>query len=81
MNSEMCKCGHDQEQHHAESGCRAVVFGEVRGNIRPLEFCPCDKFVLPRTRLPGGTLRERLDKLGPELGRMLAEDIAEIERG
>ena len=30
--------------------------------------------------LPGGTLRERLDKLGPELGRMLAADLAEIER-
>jgi hypothetical protein len=45
MNSEMCKCGHDQEQHHAESGCLVAAFGPPRQGFQPLEFCPCDKFV------------------------------------
>ena len=73
---EMCGCGHVMAQHD-EDGCLELIDpkGDRMDNHQKDAWCPCKR---PES---GDTTRERFNKLGAELGRMLAEDLAEIERG
>tara|TARA_R110002167_G_scaffold169998_3_gene367974 strand:+ start:53 stop:304 length:252 start_codon:yes stop_codon:yes gene_type:complete len=83
MNNEICECGHPEGEHEEllRRFGRPILNRECRSGIATEGACPCKEYQPAVERGCGAAMQERLDNLGTALGRMLAEDIAEIERG
>ena len=74
-----CKCGHGVAAHYRGDGC---CNAQVELPCQTAwGACQCKEYQPAVERGCGAAMQERLDNLGTALGRMLAEDIAEIERG